>query len=91
MIVVTANPLWGSVLHAAERLRLKMPEGPHAWRSREELMRAASGAGLVERSFDRSMLIPKRIPAIKVLNTARWARGLRQRFGLIQRAVYSPV
>lgn len=91
VIVVTANPLWGSVLHAAERLRLKMPEGPHAWRSREELMRAASGAGLVERSFDRSMLIPKRIPAIKVLNTARWARGLRQRFGLIQRAVYSPV
>lgn len=90
VVVVTANPLWGPVLHAAERLGLKMPEGPHAWRSRDELRRAASQAGLEERSFDRSMLIPKRIPAVKVLNTAPRARGLRQRYGLIQRAVYSP-
>jgi 2-polyprenyl-3-methyl-5-hydroxy-6-metoxy-1,4-benzoquinol methylase len=90
VVVVTANPLWGQVLHAAERLRLKMPEGPHEWRSRQDLMRAASEAGLKERSFDRSMLVPKRIPVIALLNRAPQTRGLRQRFGLIQRAVYAP-
>jgi hypothetical protein len=30
---MTANPLWSPVLHAAERLRLKMLEGDHEWRS----------------------------------------------------------
>lgn len=91
VVVVTANPLWGPVLHAAERLGLKMPEGPHVWRSRDGLMRAGREGGLEERSFDRSMLVPKRIPVLEVLNRAPQTRGLRQRFGLIQRGVYAPV
>jgi 2-polyprenyl-3-methyl-5-hydroxy-6-metoxy-1,4-benzoquinol methylase len=33
-VVLTANPLWSQVLHAAERLRLMMLEGDHEWRSR---------------------------------------------------------
>ena len=87
-IVVTANPLWSPILHAAERLNLKMPEGDHEWRSREDLTSAARRAGLRERSFDRSLVMPKDVPGLRALDTARWAAGLRQRVGLIQRAVF---
>jgi SAM-dependent methyltransferase len=89
-IVVTANPLWSPVLHVAERLRLKMPEGDHEWRSRADLASAARRAGLRERSFDRSLVMPKDVPGLVALDTARWAAPLRQRLGLIQRAVFEP-
>jgi SAM-dependent methyltransferase len=89
-IVVTANPLWSPVLHVAERLRLKMPEGDHEWRSRADLVSAARRAGLRERSFDRSLVMPKDVPGLVALDTARWAAPLRQRLGLIQRAVFEP-
>jgi SAM-dependent methyltransferase len=89
-IVVTANPLWSPVLHVAERLRLKMPEGDHEWRSRADLTSAARRSGLRERSFDRSLVMPKDVPGLVSLDTARWAAPLRQRLGLIQRAVFEP-
>ncbi len=90
-VVVTANPLWSPVLHAAERLRLKMPEGDHEWRSRADLASAAGRAGLRERSFDRSLLMPKDVPGLRALDSAPWAAGLRRRIGLIQRAVFEPI
>jgi 2-polyprenyl-3-methyl-5-hydroxy-6-metoxy-1,4-benzoquinol methylase len=87
-VVVTANPLWSPVLHTAERLNLKMPEGDHEWRSRQDLAASARRAGLRERSFDRSLLVPKDVPGLRALDTARWSAGMRRRFGLIQRAVF---
>jgi len=90
-VVVTANPLWSPVLHAAERLRLKMPEGDHEWRSRADLTAAASRAGMRERSFDRSLVMPKDVPGLRALDSARWAAGFRQRVGLIQRAVFESI
>jgi len=89
-VVVTANPLWSPILHVAERLRLKMPEGDHEWRSRADLAAAAGRAGLRERSFDRSLVMPKDVPGLRALDSAAWAAGLRQRVGLIQRAVFEP-
>lgn len=91
LILITANPAWGPVLHLAERVKLKMPEGDHEWRSRSDLMSAAHTAGLRERSFVRSFIIPKAIPGLKALNTASWARGLCNRYGLVQRAVFEHV
>jgi 2-polyprenyl-3-methyl-5-hydroxy-6-metoxy-1,4-benzoquinol methylase len=88
IIVITANPAWGPILHLAERLKLKMPEGDHTWRSRAEIRAAATAAGLRERSFSRSFLIPKAITGLKSLNTMKWAGGLRERYGLMQRAVF---
>jgi SAM-dependent methyltransferase len=87
-VVVTANPLWSPILHVAERLNLKMPEGDHEWRSRDDLTSAARRAGLRERSFDRSLVMPKEVPGLRALDSAPWAAGLRQRVGLIQRAVF---
>ena len=90
LVVVTANPAWGPVLHVAERLNLKMPEGDHQWRSRDDLASAARRAGLHERSFTRSLLVPKEVPGLRGVDSASWAAGLRRRFGLIQRAVFEP-
>jgi 2-polyprenyl-3-methyl-5-hydroxy-6-metoxy-1,4-benzoquinol methylase len=89
-IVVTANPRWAPILHLAERLRLKMPEGDHEWRSRADLVSAAGRAGMRERSFDRSLVMPKEVPGLRALDSAAWAAGLRQRLGVIQRAVFEP-
>jgi hypothetical protein len=91
VVVMTANPAWAPVLHMAELLRLKMPEGDHQWRSRTDMVSAAGRAGLRERSFDRSLIVPKEIVGIRALDTARWAAPLRSRFGLIQRLVLGPV
>jgi 2-polyprenyl-3-methyl-5-hydroxy-6-metoxy-1,4-benzoquinol methylase len=87
-IVVTANPLWSPILHLAERLKLKMPEGDHEWRSRADLASSARRTGLRERSFDRSMIVPRDVLGLQALDSAAWAAGLRQRAGLIQRAVF---
>jgi 2-polyprenyl-3-methyl-5-hydroxy-6-metoxy-1,4-benzoquinol methylase len=89
-VVVTANPRWAPILHLAERLRLKMPEGDHEWRSRSDLASAAGRAGMRERSFDRSLVMPKEVPGLRALDSAPWAAGLRQRLGVIQRAVFEP-
>jgi 2-polyprenyl-3-methyl-5-hydroxy-6-metoxy-1,4-benzoquinol methylase len=88
IVLVTANPAWGPVLHAAERLKLKMPEGDHSWRSRQDLSDAATTACLVEVAFDRSLLMPKDVVGLRRLDSAAWAAGLRQRFGLMQRMVF---
>jgi ubiquinone/menaquinone biosynthesis C-methylase UbiE len=88
LVVITANPVWGPILEATERLGLKMPEGEHTWRSRAAIQRAAQRSGLREVSFTRSFVVPKNIPGLRLLNRAPWAAGLRQRFGIIQRAVF---
>lgn len=89
LVITTANPRWSRVLHTAERLGLKMPEGVHQWRSKQDLAEAARAAGIVEHSFVRSFIIPKEIPLLKSLNTAAGLDRLRQRIGLIQRATYT--
>jgi SAM-dependent methyltransferase len=91
LIVITANPAWGPILEVAERLGMKMPEGEHTWRSHEDISLAAARARLLELSFTRSFLVPKAIPALKSLNEVRWAKRLRERVGLVQRAVFEPM
>jgi SAM-dependent methyltransferase len=84
VVLTTAHPSWRWILELAERLSLKMPEGKHEWRSREELNAAASAAGLRQVSYHRLFLVPKAVPGLKRLNRSR---TLCRRFGLIQRMV----
>jgi SAM-dependent methyltransferase len=88
LVVVTANPRWSWVLHIAERLRLKMPEGDHVWRSHEALLDAARLSGLHENSFTRDLLVPKNVPLLRRVDGAESLIALRQRLGLVQRAVF---
>jgi len=89
LVVTTANPAWGPILEVAERLRLKMPEGEHTWRTRAALERAARAAGLSVLAFDRLLLVPKRLPFADTINRTPVAGSLRSRFGLLQRAVFA--
>ena len=90
LVVITANPLWSPVLHLAERLGLKMPEGDHEWRSNQDLFSAAEGAGLTVASFSRRLLVPKAVLGLHRLNTCSLAGRIRNRYGLVQRATFNP-
>ena len=71
VIVTCVNPLWAPVLHLAERLGLKMPEGEHRWLPADELRRMAGGAGFDLAEFSGRILCPKEIPLLaRPLNRA---------------------
>ncbi len=64
IILTSVNPLWAPVLHLAERLGLKMPEGEHRWLSVGRLQELANEAGYrTEASYGR-ILCPKRVPLL---------------------------
>jgi ubiquinone/menaquinone biosynthesis C-methylase UbiE len=91
VIVSSVNPLWAPVLHLAERLGLKMPEGEHRWLSARELMALAGGAGLAACEEHGRILLPKRIPLLAPLLN-RLAAGFRgaKPLCLTQIMVFSP-
>jgi SAM-dependent methyltransferase len=67
LIVTCVNPLWAPVLHLAERLGLKMPEGEHRWLSAGRITEKANRAGLrLEARYGR-ILCPKKIPLVAPL------------------------
>lgn len=64
IIVTCVNPLWAPVLHLAERLGQKMPEGEHRWLPADELRRMAAGAGFDLAEYSGRILCPKAIPLL---------------------------
>jgi 2-polyprenyl-3-methyl-5-hydroxy-6-metoxy-1,4-benzoquinol methylase len=59
-----ANPVWEPVLVVAERLGLKMPEGPHNRIKNHELRIMMEKAGLNIIKHDRKLLVPVYIPFV---------------------------
>jgi glycosyltransferase involved in cell wall biosynthesis len=45
LLMDTVEPRYGPLLEVLERLKLKLPEGPHKWRSREEVLSSLKQAG----------------------------------------------
>ena len=64
VIVTCVNPLWAPVLHLAERLGLKMPEGEHRWIPAGDLIRMGGCAGFDLVEFVGRILLPKEIPLL---------------------------
>lgn len=91
VIVSSVNPLWAPVLHLAERLGLKMPEGEHRWLSSRELKELAGEAGFAFREEHGRILLPKRVPLLAPLLN-RLAAGVRgaKPLCLMQLLVLSP-
>lgn len=67
VIVTSVNPLWAPVLHLAERLGLKMPEGEHRWLSSKELRSRANEAALGSDAIHGRILLPKKVPLVAPL------------------------
>ena len=67
LVVVAANPAWQSILHLAERLGLKMPEGDHRWLPAGEIRLLLAETGFEVLREDRRVLLPKWIPGLSWL------------------------
>jgi SAM-dependent methyltransferase len=74
LILLTANPAWEPILHVAEGLGLKMPEGDHRWIGVGDIRRMLDGAGFEVIREDRRVLLPKRIPFLSWLANERLTR-----------------
>ena len=64
VIVTCVNPVWAPVLHHAERLGWKMPEGEHRWLPAEDLLGMAAAAGFGPAEYSGRILCPKEIPLL---------------------------
>lgn len=63
-IITMANPIWEPFLMLAEKLRLKMPEGPHKRIKYRDLRSEIEKKGLRIIKHDYTLLIPVKIPLI---------------------------
>jgi 2-polyprenyl-3-methyl-5-hydroxy-6-metoxy-1,4-benzoquinol methylase len=91
VIVTSVNPLWAPVLHLAERLGMKMPEGEHRWLPAGELRRLAGEAGLDLAEFSGSILCPKEVPLLgNALNRAAERFAFLRPICLTQVLVFTP-
>ena len=61
-ICTALNPLWEPIVHLAEALRLKLPEGKHEWISRREFSARLEQHDFVIEESEGRILAPKRVP-----------------------------
>jgi len=64
LIITMANPFWEPFLMLAEKLKLKMPEGPHNRITNYELRIMIEKAGMKIVKHDYALLVPVKIPVI---------------------------
>lgn len=63
-IITMANPIWEPALMLAEKMKLKMPEGPHNRITNHELQIMIEKTGMKITKHDYKLLIPVRIPFV---------------------------
>jgi ubiquinone/menaquinone biosynthesis C-methylase UbiE len=63
-IVTMANPFWEPFLMLAEKMKLKMPEGPHKRVAFNDLKLMINDLGMKVVKHDYKLLIPVRVPFI---------------------------
>lgn len=84
LIITMANILWEPFLLAGEKLRLKMPEGPHYRISKRKLLKILWENNLkVVRNGNR-LLIPKKIPLFHHINNMFYNIPGINKLGLIE-------
>ena len=67
IVLTCVNPRWAPVLHLAEYLGMKMPEGDHRWLPKREIVRIARDLGFTLVAYRGRILLPKRIPILSSL------------------------
>jgi len=75
LMVTCVNPLWAPVMHLAERLELKMPEGDHRWLSKKQIVSIATSEGFLLDDHYGRILLPKKVPFLST-----FLNGFSRRF-----------
>lgn len=85
VVITTINPVWEPVLDVAEKLELKMPEGPHNWVPYDDLHNLLELTGFKITTSGFSLLAPKYIPHVSdYLNQRMTKWGWWQKLGAVQ-------
>jgi len=64
VIISMANPLWEGILMLAEKLKLKMPEGPHHRITAEKLEEILKNNNLIMLQKGCRLILPTHVPVI---------------------------
>jgi len=84
-ILITPNPKWSLIMHILEKLRLKMPEGPHSWITLGELEDIVKKNDFVLVEKGHRFLMPIRISILsETINSLFYRIPLVEKLGLIQ-------
>ena len=85
LLITTSNPLWGRILELAEKLKLKMPEGPHKWASKKDVTNALISNNLKILKSENVLLLPIHITILShIANKVLGNIPIIKKFGLIQ-------
>jgi SAM-dependent methyltransferase len=85
LVLTWANHLWTPVLDLAERLGLKMPEGPHAWFAPGKLVSLLEAHGFEVVHHETRLLCPVRLWGLgTLLNRTLGRLPLLRRLGVIR-------
>ncbi|MCP3903506.1 MAG: methyltransferase domain-containing protein [Planctomycetes bacterium] len=88
VVITTPSPTWSLPLWVLEKLRLKMPEGPHAFVHRREIARSLEGAGCEVRVCGTHLILPIRLAGLGPrISTAAARLPLLRALGVIQLVV----
>lgn len=88
IVIATPSPKWAAALWVLERLKLKMPEGPHAFVAIRDVARQLAGCGCRVEQMGTHLILPANLGGLGP-RLSRWAQrraGLRH-LGVIQRVV----
>lgn len=83
LIITMANPFWEPALMLAEKLKLKMPEGPHSRISYNNLQNLLQKSGLKTRMHGFHLLLPIYIPVLTNIINSHFYR-LFERYAFIE-------
>lgn len=83
VIISVANPFWEPLLMLAEKLHMKMPEGPHERKSIRETERIFQESGFTLKERGYRLLVPKPLPGADWINARFYRIPLLARFGFV--------
>lgn len=85
LLITTANPLWSPVLDLAEKLKMKMEEGPHNWISKKHVKKVLNSNNLKVMNSKNFLIFPVYIPLFSnIMNNFFSKIPLVEELGLIQ-------
>lgn len=88
LVFTTPNPLWAGPLLILERLRLKMPEGPHRYVPAAAIARSLRDAGCEVLHLGTHLLVPARLGGVGPRISKAAARlPVARRLGVVQLVV----